>query len=356
VFRHKGFVSDELFDRWIVASDVVVLPYRHVWSSGVLERAALYDKAVIATRIGGLAEQAAARDAITFVTDDDGLRRAMWERVAGGSADHAARTPLEPWPAEGDELREQVQRQIRRRAAGSRGSRAAAVAARSGSRSAEDAAALAGALSAPVRRLGELSLPPTTSQRSGAAVVKNMVRRLTAWELGPIVGEVNALRAATIEGLEGAGTAAGAAQAAAAREDSREGGRDSGSRRGNAGARRRKAADAAADRPATGRLERALDPAYDDGIDCPPAYRRGVADYAHSGGQHSDSEPAGTGWTEPGSPAADQPASGHAETDQAQPDQARPDQARPDQPHHARPDQAQPESEGGDRREGGQHR
>src|SRR5690606_20462877 len=30
---HQGYVSDELFDRWIVAADVVVLPYRNIWSS-----------------------------------------------------------------------------------------------------------------------------------------------------------------------------------------------------------------------------------------------------------------------------------------------------------------------------------
>ncbi|MCB0963407.1 MAG: glycosyltransferase family 4 protein, partial [Acidimicrobiales bacterium] len=30
---HLGYVSDEAFDRWIVAADTVVLPYRHIWSS-----------------------------------------------------------------------------------------------------------------------------------------------------------------------------------------------------------------------------------------------------------------------------------------------------------------------------------
>ncbi|HEY4375527.1 MAG TPA: glycosyltransferase family 4 protein, partial [Acidimicrobiales bacterium] len=44
VHLHLGFVGDEAFDRWIVAADTVVLPYRHIWSSGVAERAALYDR------------------------------------------------------------------------------------------------------------------------------------------------------------------------------------------------------------------------------------------------------------------------------------------------------------------------
>lgn len=206
VHRHKGFVSDELFDRWIVASDVVVLPYRNVWSSGVLERASLYGKEVIATRIGGLAEQAAMRTGMTFVRDDEGLRRAMWSRVTGRDSS----PKLDPWPVEGAELRGQIQRQIRHRALASRGSRVTGRASASGSPAGSDAVvALAGAVSAPVRRVGELALPPITSQRSGAAFVKSVVRRLTAWELGPIVGEVNALRAATIEGLEAVGAEAG---------------------------------------------------------------------------------------------------------------------------------------------------
>src|SRR5439155_595594 len=61
---HTTYVSDEAFDRWIVASDVLVLPYRHIWSSGVLERAALYDRPVIITRVGGLEAQAAGRASV----------------------------------------------------------------------------------------------------------------------------------------------------------------------------------------------------------------------------------------------------------------------------------------------------
>src|SRR5206468_4239631 len=35
----RGFVDDAEFDRWICAADVVVLPYRRSFSSGVLARA-----------------------------------------------------------------------------------------------------------------------------------------------------------------------------------------------------------------------------------------------------------------------------------------------------------------------------
>jgi glycosyltransferase involved in cell wall biosynthesis/SAM-dependent methyltransferase len=77
VTLHEGFVSDELFDRWLSACDVVVLPYRAIWSSGVLARAALFDKPVIVTDVGGLSEQAGPN--ATVVRDDLELSRAMSE-------------------------------------------------------------------------------------------------------------------------------------------------------------------------------------------------------------------------------------------------------------------------------------
>lgn len=196
VHRHKGYVSDELFDRWIVAADCVVLPYRNVWSSGVLERAALFHQPVIASRVGGLAEQAHGRFDITFVEDDGELREAMWARVVG----RAGAPKPQPWPHGGPDLRVAVQRQISRRAAGARGSRIVTTGA--GAQLPDDAVLAAGAISAPVRRVAQLQLPTTTSTRSSATFVKGVVRRLTAWQLEPVVGEVNALRAATVEALE----------------------------------------------------------------------------------------------------------------------------------------------------------
>ncbi|MCH8333965.1 glycosyltransferase family 4 protein [Candidatus Sumerlaeota bacterium] len=53
----ETFVTDELFDAWIVASDYVVAPYREIWSSGVVARAELHGVPVIASSVGGLAEQ-----------------------------------------------------------------------------------------------------------------------------------------------------------------------------------------------------------------------------------------------------------------------------------------------------------
>ena len=73
----EGYVDDEAFDRWIVASDVLVLPYRAGWSSNVMERGLLYEKPVIMSRVGGMAEQGAGRPNVTLVDDDFGLVEAL---------------------------------------------------------------------------------------------------------------------------------------------------------------------------------------------------------------------------------------------------------------------------------------
>jgi hypothetical protein len=52
-----------------------------------------------------------------------------------------------------------------------------------------------------VRRVPPLAMPSVTSTRSLAAFVKRLVRRLTAWEVDPVVQQVNMLREATIESL-----------------------------------------------------------------------------------------------------------------------------------------------------------
>lgn len=56
-FIVEKFLSDEEFDLWINASDVVVIPYREIWSSGVLARAKLFGKPVIASKTGGVENQ-----------------------------------------------------------------------------------------------------------------------------------------------------------------------------------------------------------------------------------------------------------------------------------------------------------
>ncbi len=72
---HGGYLDDESFDRWITAADYIVAPYRAICSSGILARAALFDRLVIAADVGGLRDQARAGD--TIVADDRGLAQAI---------------------------------------------------------------------------------------------------------------------------------------------------------------------------------------------------------------------------------------------------------------------------------------
>ena len=55
---------------------------------------------------------------------------------------------------------------------------------------------------APLRRLAPLALPAPVSLRPGASILKRLVRRLTAWQIDPIVGQVNRLREALVATLE----------------------------------------------------------------------------------------------------------------------------------------------------------
>jgi glycosyltransferase involved in cell wall biosynthesis len=193
---HAGYVSDELFDRWILASDVVVLPYREIWSSGVLERAALFDRPVIATRVGGLEEQAAQRQ-VTFVDDDNALAEAMAD---------AAGLPLdvEDTTADDRELEKlpwtELQQAVVRRAAVLRGGavRTAAGTTKAAAARRDDDLDRAAVL---VRRVPPYVVPPPTSTRPGVPALKRLIHRLTAWELAPLVSRVDHLQAATANSM-----------------------------------------------------------------------------------------------------------------------------------------------------------
>jgi glycosyltransferase involved in cell wall biosynthesis len=188
---HNQYVSDEQFDRWLVASDVVVLPYRNIWSSGVLERALLYDRRVIATAVGGLSHQAAARPGVTLV-DPGGLAAAMWR--ARGQPALGPEGVEAAWPAGPDRLRERVQDQVVARATRRRGLPVRTDHGRP--------VAVTGQSSLPLRRLPPLGPPPATSARPGVSLLKRLVRRATGWQVDPLVAQVNALREVTIQALE----------------------------------------------------------------------------------------------------------------------------------------------------------
>jgi len=73
----EGYLQDAEFDRWIVAADALVLPYRRGWSSNVMERGLLFDRPVIMARVGGMAEQGSARPGVTLFSTGVELRDAM---------------------------------------------------------------------------------------------------------------------------------------------------------------------------------------------------------------------------------------------------------------------------------------
>ncbi|MGC2108162.1 MAG: glycosyltransferase, partial [Candidatus Korobacteraceae bacterium] len=70
IHLRESFVSDEDFDTWISASDIVVLPYSEIWSSAVLGRARLLGRPAIVSAVGGLPDQAGDRD-LLFKTDEE---------------------------------------------------------------------------------------------------------------------------------------------------------------------------------------------------------------------------------------------------------------------------------------------
>jgi glycosyltransferase involved in cell wall biosynthesis len=192
---HPGFLTDEAFDRWIVASDALVLPYRSIWSSSVLERAVLFGRPVIATDVGGLRDQAGERPGVTIVRDDAGLALAM----AAVMAPHEHRADEQQglaWPEPGAG-RDAVQQAIRSRAAAARG-HPDPVVVPDDDGSGERRFAGVGSGDA-LRRMPGLGLPEA---RGRASLVKLIVRKLTAWELDPVIHHINTVHRATLDAID----------------------------------------------------------------------------------------------------------------------------------------------------------
>ncbi|MBW3642750.1 MAG: glycosyltransferase family 4 protein [Actinobacteria bacterium] len=185
----EGYLSDEAFDVWLVAADVVVLPYRHIWSSGVLERASMFDRPVIATRVGGLAAQ--APPGTVLVEDDDELAEAM-QAAARRSTPPPPPSRLEalPWPPPGAS-RGEVMAVVQGRAEAERRVRGTAAPLAPGPRSA-GASVLA--------RLPPLR-SPVPAGRPSRRLVKRLTRRLVAWQVDPIVAHVNRLHRAVLDAV-----------------------------------------------------------------------------------------------------------------------------------------------------------
>ncbi|MFV0526356.1 MAG: glycosyltransferase family 4 protein [Acidimicrobiales bacterium] len=202
VTLHRGYVSDEAFDRWIIAADTVVLPYREIWSSGVLERAKLHDTPIIATDVGGLADQ--APEGAVFFTDTESMVQAFKTRVAADgppvAAGDGAGRPVgavgaaAEWDLGVEPDREAIETRIRSRAR----SRQLA-----GDPLSPGSTVPAGGTSAldPLVAIGSVNRPKATSARPGVSQVKQVLRRLMNWEIAPVATQVDAVRRATIEAV-----------------------------------------------------------------------------------------------------------------------------------------------------------
>jgi glycosyltransferase involved in cell wall biosynthesis len=184
------YVSDDHFDAWLVAADVVVLPYRYIWSSSVLERARLYSRPVIAADVGGLRDQ--GYPGVVWVTSDEDLRVAMHEAAGHpGLTEGAGTAHREPFVVPPGTPRDAVMESIRRRAGTQRRPRAVV------GTSVAPAAEVT-----PLLRLSHLAPPPLTSRSRSHRIAKQLLNRLMRWQTEPLRLHVNALRDATLQVAE----------------------------------------------------------------------------------------------------------------------------------------------------------
>jgi glycosyltransferase involved in cell wall biosynthesis len=169
---HRRFVGDAVFDTWLQAADTVVLPYREIWSSGVVERAKMFGTPIIAAAVGGLADQG---DGITLVANDAELLAAMAD--AAGAPHLAVRA--DAWSQQSSD-RAGIQAEIRRRAR------------------TEDAPL--DVVPSPTQdRLGDLAvlpMPHPISLRPWINQTKNLIGRATNWQIHPLVVNANETTAA----------------------------------------------------------------------------------------------------------------------------------------------------------------
>ncbi len=185
---HNAYVADVTFDRWLLACDVVLLPYRLIWSSSVAERAALFDRPVIATAVGGLAEQLEGMTGHRVIANDDhALAEALVEVLTEAEvlpADHGEVVGGD-WPDSA--TRQDVLDAVRERAERQRGFPFVTAERSSGVGSGQGTPAPAGVAGparglAGLRRIGPLARPIPVSGRPGVTGIKRLQRRLLDWE------------------------------------------------------------------------------------------------------------------------------------------------------------------------------
>ncbi len=202
---HRRFVSDVEFDQWLQAADAVVLPYREIWSSGVIERARLFRTPIVASDLAPLRDQ--APEGTAFITDSgelaaelESMAREIWrenEGLGGGhpSADAQAEDDgldLRSWDIDLEEPdRDAVQAQVSSRARAAEIATVGDAANGRGGRRPVD----------PLLALGQLHRPQPNSARPGVAPVKRLIDRLIGWQVDPLADRLEDLQRATVEAV-----------------------------------------------------------------------------------------------------------------------------------------------------------
>ena len=140
------------------------------------------DRVVVASE-GDAATLAAAGLDPTRISVSD---TAWWEEPATVSSAATDGRPTDSWGLAAGAAREDIEAEVRRRAATDR----------------EDDAANPASASWPLHMLAPLAPAPTGSSKPLFRLVKRAVHRLVAWEVVPIVEQVNHLQRASIEALD----------------------------------------------------------------------------------------------------------------------------------------------------------
>lgn len=153
------------------------------------------DPAYVALVLGRVARVVAATPADGDALVGAGVDRARVDTGPPPEPDVEVPPPARPpWPDDGPVTREALEAEVRRRAAADRDDRPAG---------GDDAGAVAGtgvSATGPVRPLDRIPAygdPPTWSPRPLARLVKQVVWRLTKWEIEPLVDHVNLVHRAT---------------------------------------------------------------------------------------------------------------------------------------------------------------
>ena len=186
----RGYVGDAEFDEWITASDCVVLPYREIWSSSVVERAQLLGRPVIAAAVGGLKDQYPS--GLTVVENDQQLTEAVtsFGLANGARVTNGARAKGKDQMSDETQPNElsieQAQARIRSAAA-----KPSAV----GELSSQMASV--GSATEALDRVQPLAKPAASSHRPGIGQAKSVVNALTHFQIHPLVEHINRLHRAT---------------------------------------------------------------------------------------------------------------------------------------------------------------